>query len=399
MALERLNPLRFADSADETAFFESFCVDKLRLNQGSIFLAGLILYAFFLWDQHLDPVHWQRGQAIRGLVLTPGLWLLAALMNLRAFRPRLEALVVFGLVFTSACLGWIAYVIESSSNYGTPGYIIVLFCVVTLTTVRLPYYVVMYALSWGIVSLASLFVAADRTMLLTNQTFIAPAIFLCLASAATREMAARRQFRSNRELQASRDQVANLLGSMFAPEQIERLARRASQDIGAPRLFISYRRADSDAITGRIRDRLVQNFGEASVFMDVDRIPFGTDFRTHLVEALKETDLVLAVIGPKWAGAVETGAARLHAAEDPVRMEIETALGLAVPVIPILVGGAAMPNGASLPASLGDIAFRNAAEVSSGRDFHDHIERLIRAIDAILESRIERHDGSTPKSH
>ena len=34
-----------------------------------------------------------------------------------------------------------------------------------------------------------------------------------------------------------------------------------------PKVIISYRRSDSDAIAGRIRDRLVSDYGRNSVFM------------------------------------------------------------------------------------------------------------------------------------
>jgi hypothetical protein len=47
-------------------------------------------------------------------------------------------------------------------------------------------------------------------------------------------------------------------------------------------LFISYRRSDSEAYTGRLYDRLTLQFGKDTVFKDVDSIPLGTDFRTHL---------------------------------------------------------------------------------------------------------------------
>ncbi len=49
-----------------------------------------------------------------------------------------------------------------------------------------------------------------------------------------------------------------------------------------PRIFISYRRADSITMTGRIHDRLVARYGEKNVFKDVDDIPLGVDFRTVL---------------------------------------------------------------------------------------------------------------------
>jgi hypothetical protein len=149
------------------------------------------------------------------------------------------------------------------------------------------------------------------------------------------------------------------------------------------RIAISYRRADSDAITGRIFDRLVNHFGRDAVFRDVDNIPLGIDFRDHVHEALSESDVVLVVVGPRWLGG-RPGDARLTDPTDPVRLEVEYALGRAIPVIPILVGRAAMPRVDQLPESIKDFAYRNGQRVDAGQDFDAHIDRLIRAMDALL---------------
>ena len=154
-----------------------------------------------------------------------------------------------------------------------------------------------------------------------------------------------------------------------------------------PRIIISYRRADSGVITGRIRDRLAQHYGEESIFMDIDNIPFGVDFRKNIAEALAKNELMLAVIGPGWFGATPSGPARIHDETDPVRIEVETALQRGLPTIPVLVGGASMPKADDLPDSLKSLTFHNAAEVSSGRDFHAHMDRLIRSMDAALKSK------------
>jgi hypothetical protein len=52
------------------------------------------------------------------------------------------------------------------------------------------------------------------------------------------------------------------------------------------KIVISYRRADSTAITGRIRDRLADHYGDDSVFMDIDNIPIGMDFRNQIKSVL-----------------------------------------------------------------------------------------------------------------
>jgi hypothetical protein len=151
-----------------------------------------------------------------------------------------------------------------------------------------------------------------------------------------------------------------------------------------PRIFISYRRADSDAIAGRIRDRLANHFGEQSVFMDIDSIPFGTDFRTHIKEMLSHNDILVSIIGPQWLGSENDGHFRIADETDPIRVELETALKAGSAVIPVLVGGAKMPKPSELPDTLKDFSYRNAAEVDVGRDFHHHMQRLIRSMETLL---------------
>ena len=75
-----------------------------------------------------------------------------------------------------------------------------------------------------------------------------------------------------------------------------------------PTIAISYRRSDSSAIAGRIFDRLTAHYGEDAVFMDIDNIPFGTDFRSQIYDVLQRTDVVLAVIGANWRGVDSSGA-------------------------------------------------------------------------------------------
>src|SRR5262249_40853444 len=70
---------------------------------------------------------------------------------------------------------------------------------------------------------------------------------------------------------------------------------------------------------------------------------------------------------------------------DPVRIEIEIALEGGLPMIPVLVDAAPMPAEEELPDTLKDFAFINAAVVDIGRDFRQHMDRLIRAMDGILK--------------
>jgi hypothetical protein len=148
------------------------------------------------------------------------------------------------------------------------------------------------------------------------------------------------------------------------------------------RVVISYRRADSAAIAGRIADQLKARFGDDSVFMDIDNIPLGVDYRDHIKGELQKSELLVVVIGPRWLAPDPDGTRRIHNEADPVRVEIETALSEKVPVIPVLVENAVMPTVRDLPASLQGFAFLRAAEVDIGRDFRHHVDRLGQALDS-----------------
>src|SRR5580693_4248260 len=116
-----------------------------------------------------------------------------------------------------------------------------------------------------------------------------------------------------------------------------------------PRIAISYRRADSLDITGRIFDRLALHYGKGSVFRDIDNIRPGIDFRDQIADALAKTDAILVVLGPRWLGRSKGTQARIDDEADPVRIELEIALDRKIPVIPVLVSNARMPQPAQLP--------------------------------------------------
>jgi hypothetical protein len=152
-------------------------------------------------------------------------------------------------------------------------------------------------------------------------------------------------------------------------------------------IVISYRRDDSEAITGRIFDRLTQTFGKEAIFRDIDSIPAGTDFREYIGSILRQSELLVVIVGPRWLGRTRSNRSRIDDPTDLVRVEVETALEADLPVIPVLVGNARMPDTARLPESLRPFAFRNAIKVDSGQDFDDHVNRLIRSINGTLSSK------------
>ena len=161
-------------------------------------------------------------------------------------------------------------------------------------------------------------------------------------------------------------------------------------------VFLSYRRRDSEAWTSRLYDRLVARYGAANVFKDVDAIPLGEDFRGVVRRAIAESDVVLAVIGDAWLELRDAaGGRRLDGADDPVRVEIETALSAGVPVVPLLVGGATMPAADRLPPSLVELVARNGTDVRPDPHFDSDVARLLAALER-LGPRQGRRGGGPP---
>ena len=144
-------------------------------------------------------------------------------------------------------------------------------------------------------------------------------------------------------------------------------------------IFISYRREDSGGHAGRLCDRLTARFGNSRVFMDLQDIAPGQNFAQSIDETIAKCDCVVAVIGPRWLESIKNRAA---APEDYVEHEIAAALRRNVTVIPVLVGGARVPDGEQLPASLSALRYRNAIEVRDER-FDDDVARLSDSISAL----------------
>jgi hypothetical protein len=145
-------------------------------------------------------------------------------------------------------------------------------------------------------------------------------------------------------------------------------------------VFVSYRRGDADGQARALVAMLAQHLGKASIFIDVDSITPGRDFRVVLKERLESCDAMLALIGRQWLDARDaSGQRRLDDPNDFVRQEISAALKRNISVTPVLLEGVKVPSPDSLPEDMRDLSFRNSFELSHSRwesDVNEMIRRL-----------------------
>lgn len=66
------------------------------------------------------------------------------------------------------------------------------------------------------------------------------------------------------------------------------------------KIFISYRRSDSKAITDRTFAWLSEQFGRDAVFYDIDTLPAGAVWRAHIRDEIGGARVVLAILSQRW---------------------------------------------------------------------------------------------------
>ena len=135
------------------------------------------------------------------------------------------------------------------------------------------------------------------------------------------------------------------------------------EEAGPVSLFLSYRREDSAGYAGRLCEHLSKVFGPEHVFMDIQDIAPGQDFPLAIEKTIAACQAVVVVIGPRWAANLK----QRVGGEDFVHYEVSVALRRNLTVIPVLVGGAAMPLAAELPESLAALSRRQALEIRDAR--------------------------------
>ena len=145
------------------------------------------------------------------------------------------------------------------------------------------------------------------------------------------------------------------------------------------KIFISYRRADTEYAADKIKGEL-ESTGGFEVIIDKDSLRLGDRYRQALQEWIADCEVLLALIGPHWLSIQDpkAGGRRIDDADDFVRMEIREGLRLNK-VIPVTVSGAQLPQKDDLPDDLKALPGVQA-QVIDIKTFKTDAARLIRGI-------------------
>jgi hypothetical protein len=173
-----------------------------------------------------------------------------------------------------------------------------------------------------------------------------------------------------------------------APNTSSTPSTEGSKQQDEPKVFLCYRREDTQDAAGRLHDRLVDTYGRGSIFMDIDSVPLGTDFVDYVSKEIGRCRAVIVMIGRQWLKIRDRRRRRrLDNPDDLVRAEIAAALRQNIPVIPVLVQDAEMPFGEELPEDIRPLVRRNGIALSHTR-WRTDVERLMKELD-----RAARHES------
>ncbi|MFC8494476.1 MULTISPECIES: toll/interleukin-1 receptor domain-containing protein [unclassified Streptomyces] len=124
-----------------------------------------------------------------------------------------------------------------------------------------------------------------------------------------------------------------------------------------PEVFVNYRTGDEESAATMIARELARRFEDRRIFFASSSIEPGRRFPAELIRAVEECQVLLAVIGPRWAEVRGSdGRPALEAEQDWTRREIRTVLDRGDLVMPVLVGKATRIDRAVLPEDLRELA-------------------------------------------
>ena len=109
------------------------------------------------------------------------------------------------------------------------------------------------------------------------------------------------------------------------------------------RLAISYRRTDRSETLEKLEQALIARFGAENVYKDLSTNKLGEPWLGDWADAYINADVTLVVIGPTWEPE------QLRSKRDAVRLEIWGSQMQGVPLVPVLIDKAVMPDVRQLP--------------------------------------------------
>lgn len=148
-------------------------------------------------------------------------------------------------------------------------------------------------------------------------------------------------------------------------------------------IFISYRRNDEPGYVGRLADGLREYFGSTNVFLDIDNMASGESWQSQLETKIKDSTVVLAIIGKNWEAELLERNEQHIMGEDIHRFELSYANTLKKPLLTVMLREAQLPK----KGDLGDLHWLLDNHIFKIRDgqnqWKQDVVKLTKAIESV----------------
>jgi len=130
--------------------------------------------------------------------------------------------------------------------------------------------------------------------------------------------------------------------------------------------FFSHRQVDTGMTAQALFHSLRERFGTGQLFMDLNSIEAGSEYRERILGQLHKATVVVALMGPTWLTAHdEDGRRRLDDPNDLLRHELVHALTSGKPLLPVILGrDTKIPRASALPEDLQALPFQQVMRIS-----------------------------------
>jgi adenylate cyclase len=209
---------------DERAFADRYLLGTVRESQLFLFISAFFVYAFFVWDRIIDPVHWETTHLLRGLVIAPLMVLCGLSLFTNSGKRYFEAVILTAMVICQIGLAVVYSLLDHGYEYSALGFALAMLGTTTMFPIRSRFLIIASVLTL-IIAVTGHIIAdnARPGWMIVNLMAASCAISLGTLSAYIRERGARFAYRTQKDLAASRERVDDLLHSMLPHEIVTRI--------------------------------------------------------------------------------------------------------------------------------------------------------------------------------
>jgi len=141
------------------------------------------------------------------------------------------------------------------------------------------------------------------------------------------------------------------------------------------KIFISYRRDDSSGYALALYNSLLQSYNKSQLFFDIDSIAYGEDFVDEIKQSIKQSILLLVLIGDNWI--FDKNNNSQFDEKDFVLIEISEAIKQNKIVLPVVINEKNIPKSDDLPDTIKQLSNKQVfviKPITSKNDIEELIE-------------------------